>query len=241
MEKKFFVIGIVFILIFIGFSGCEEKKVDKVEIAGKGEIQYIDLEGGFYGIVSDDGKNYDPINLSTEFKEDGLPVNYTLELLKNEANTHMWGFVVKIIKIEMIKSDVIINTTGNLTNYSGCKEFFTNYISSEDCIEYQYDGENILLIKHINAAFNCCPKIDANINISNNIIKIEEIEISGDCNCICLYDLNYEIKELKPGEYTIKVIEQDIPNDEEILEFIVDLTSKASGTYCVERNQYPWK
>ncbi len=32
-------------------------------IYGTEEIVYISFEGGFFGIKSDDGKNYDPINL----------------------------------------------------------------------------------------------------------------------------------------------------------------------------------
>lgn len=36
-------------------------------ISETGTVKYIDLEGGFFGIIGDSGKNYDPINLSEEF------------------------------------------------------------------------------------------------------------------------------------------------------------------------------
>jgi hypothetical protein len=237
MQKKIHIIGVVLVLLAVGLSGCEETEEN---IVGTGEIQFVDLEGGFYGIVSNENESYDPINLPTEFKENGLQVNYTLKVLKDQVSVHMWGSVVEIIEIEKLGSIEDNHIIGNLVNYSSCKEFFTNYQSSEDCIEYEYDGENILLLTHINAAFNCCPEIAVNISISNDTIQIEEIEISGSCNCVCLYDLNYEIKELKPGNYTIKVIESDIPLGEEMLEFKVDLSSATSGSYCVDRNQYPW-
>jgi hypothetical protein len=110
-------------------------------------------------------------------------------------------------------------------------------------MEYTYDGESTLLLKHINAGFNCCPdEIIANITIEGNLITIEEDESleSGGCDCICLFDLDLEITNLQPGEYTIKVIELYVFPDDEPLEFTVDLSSSPSGIYCVERTIYPW-
>ena len=150
------------------------------------------------------------------------------------------GFYCKILKIEKLNTSKDTNETGILVNYSDCKELFSKRASTEDCIEYQYDGENVLMLKHINAGFNCCPEIAVNISINNNTIEIEEIEISGVCKCLCLYDINYEIKELNPGNYTIRVIEPFINEDEEILELQVDLSYKISGSFCVDRYNYPW-
>ena len=134
---------------------------------------------------------------------------------------------------------------GILLNYEGCKEFpkgasMDGTPPDQDCIEYQYDGSNVLLLKHINAGFNCCPEITTDITIEDNVITIEEIELSGDCDCLCLFDLDYEIRNLQPGEYTIRVIEPYVPEGEEILEFTVDLVSSPSGSYCVYRDFYPW-
>jgi hypothetical protein len=236
MKKKILIIGLIFVLLAVGLSGCEEQ----VKIIGTGEIQYIDLEGGFYGIVSQDTKNYDPVNLPSDFREDGLKVRFELEILEGRVSAHMWGSIVKILKIEKLNTGEDNNATGNLVNYSDCKELFSIRTSTEDCIEYIYDGENVLMLKHINAGFNCCPEIAVNISINNHTIEIEEIEISGVCKCLCLFDINYEIKELNPGNYTIRVIEPFINEDEEILEFQVDLSSKISGSFCVDRYNYPW-
>ena len=54
---------------------------------GTGRIQYNDFEGGFYGIVSDDGEHYDPKNLPDDFKEDGLRVGFKLKILENQSST----------------------------------------------------------------------------------------------------------------------------------------------------------
>lgn len=143
--------------------------------------------------------------------------------------------------------------TATLISYTGCKEFASAKIADgtpadQDCIEYEYDGDSVLLIRHINAGFNCCPDLlTAVISIVNNTISIteEELLISGGCRCLCLFDLDYKIRNLPPGEYRIVVIEPYTgepwgPEDEEMLEFTVDLSSSASGSYCVERNHYPW-
>lgn len=43
-----------------------------------GKIQKINLEGGFFGIIGDDGQKYDPVNLADEFRKDGLAVKFTV-------------------------------------------------------------------------------------------------------------------------------------------------------------------
>ena len=47
---------------------------DKQYIITSGIIKYINLEGGFYGIIGDDGENYDPLNLPDNYRIDGLRI-----------------------------------------------------------------------------------------------------------------------------------------------------------------------
>ena len=138
--------------------------------------------------------------------------------------------------------------TGILVDYAGCKTFTRGSAAGstppdQDCIEYQYDGARTLLLKHINAGFNCCPVIAADITIEGNLITIHESESfdsTGPCWCLCLFDLDLEISNLSPGEYTISVIEVCTNPEDEILEFTVNLVSSPSGMYCVFRDHYPW-
>jgi len=139
---------------------------------------------------------------------------------------------------------------GVLTNSQGCKTFTSNsnlkaafHSSSEECVEYVYDGERLLTLKHINAGFNCCPgEIGADISITGNIISLEEWEKEQGCFCRCLYDLDYKILELKPGEYIIKIRGPYVDDEIEIKEirFKVRLFDPCSGTFCVDRTHYPW-
>ena len=99
MSKNLIVLIIVNLFLVYGLLGCTHK--DEI-VVGKGTIQYNDFEGGFYGIVGDDGEYYDPINLASEFEEDGLRVEYILKILKGQASIHQWGVVVEIIEIEKL-------------------------------------------------------------------------------------------------------------------------------------------
>lgn len=136
----------------------------------------------------------------------------------------------------------------SLTNYQGCKTFTSNagpaaglHSSNEECIEYEYDGESFLILKHINAGFNCCPgEIGADFSVTENLICIEEWEKEQGCFCRCLFDLEYKIINLEPGEYAIEVKGPYIVDSDEELKFNVKLSGPCSGTFCVDRTHYPW-
>lgn len=137
---------------------------------------------------------------------------------------------------------------GTLINSTGCKHSYSTvlndssilYKSNEDCIEYEYDGENRLIIKHINAGFNCCSTVYADIEVKEDTIIIKEREYGEMCYCLCLYDLDYAIVNIKQKEYKVKVLELCVNENDEKLEFYIDLNSSFSGKYCVKRDYYPW-
>lgn len=65
-------------------------------ISGIGTVKYLDFEGGFYGIETDDGKRFNPQNLDAEYRQDGLRVRFRAEK-QDLMTTQMWGTSVKII------------------------------------------------------------------------------------------------------------------------------------------------
>jgi hypothetical protein len=65
-----------------------------------GTVVFLSIEGGFYGIKGDNGKNYDPVSLPGEFRKDGLRVRYEARELRDRASVHMWGTIVEIVHIE---------------------------------------------------------------------------------------------------------------------------------------------
>jgi hypothetical protein len=69
-------------------------------ITASGTVTYVDLEGGFYGIVASDGAHYLPLNLPADFREDGLSVTFEAEPEEDVATIQQWGTPVTILSIE---------------------------------------------------------------------------------------------------------------------------------------------
>jgi hypothetical protein len=67
-----------------------------------GTILHIPIEGGFYGLLADDGTKYDPTNLPEEYKQSGLRVKFMINPKKGMASIHMWGTIVELVKIEKL-------------------------------------------------------------------------------------------------------------------------------------------
>lgn len=67
----------------------------------QGSIVYNDFEGGFWGILGDDGKRYRPTELAEEWQRPGLRVVVECER-SSAVSFHMWGIAVDI---ESIASD----------------------------------------------------------------------------------------------------------------------------------------
>lgn len=129
---------------------------------------------------------------------------------------------------------------GRTTGSTACKMFLAAYSpigNDETCVAYSYDGQSVLQLKHTNAVFNCCPdSVGGEVQIDGNTITIDEMEVlTTPCDCICPYDVDYEITNLPPGVYTIKVCEVYTRDGMELLEFTVDLSEAGTGEYCVER------
>ena len=72
------------------------------QISVTGTVRYLPIEGGFWGIVSDDGNNYDPMALDPAFQKEGLRVRFEAIPEKDMMSIHMWGALVKITRIEAL-------------------------------------------------------------------------------------------------------------------------------------------
>ncbi len=84
-------------------------------ITGNGTITYIDLEGGFYGIVTDDGTNYLPIDLPEEYRIDGLQVQFVADLEEGVAGVQQWGAPVDIVSIDPVRGARLVSGSGTIT------------------------------------------------------------------------------------------------------------------------------
>jgi len=134
--------------------------------------------------------------------------------------------------------------SGSLVNSSQCK---TNKSASpaglasdtQSCVEYSYNrSAQKLSLKHINTAFNCCPgKLSCTITVKGDTLVIAESAKEALCDCMCLYDLEIEVKNLASGKYEIKFA-GPYRGAEPHIQFEVDLASHPEGNYCVNRSGY---
>jgi hypothetical protein len=100
---SFGIISIVTLILSLSvYASNQDNNRDKQYIVTTGIIKYITLEGGFYGIIGDDGVNYDPINLPDNFRIDGLKVVLTAIKREDLCSFHMWGIIIEIISIQLI-------------------------------------------------------------------------------------------------------------------------------------------
>ena len=154
-------------------------------------------------------------------------------------------FLLFILLLFVSCSDEETNTSlGGVTSVSECKSNSTFYKTSvpnnQTCVIYSYNGHNKLLVTHINAGFNCCPKtISADIKLMGRDIVITEKEEESACSCLCLYDVNFEVNNITPGNYFINFIEPYAEQGPPIA-FDANLTTARTDTLYFSRNYYPW-
>ena len=68
----------------------------------KGHVKRIDLLEGFWGIVSDNGKEYRAVNMPQQYKEEGVLIECLAEILEDVSDMYMWGTVIRIISFKTL-------------------------------------------------------------------------------------------------------------------------------------------
>jgi hypothetical protein len=130
-----------------------------------------------------------------------------------------------------------------VTDFSGCKQFGDPVDSvgpppDRSCLTWEYIGRGRIRFSHLNAVFNCCPDVlTATINLEDDTITIVEGETlrQGGCDCICSFDVHYTATGIRPGVYTIRVVELYMHPQHRPLIFTVDLAASPSGSFCIDR------
>ncbi|OQW93313.1 MAG: hypothetical protein BWK79_11810 [Beggiatoa sp. IS2] len=64
-----------------------------------GQVVHVPVEGGFYGIESQEGDKYLPLNLPEMFRKDALQVQVTAEKATGTFGIQMWGQYVRLLNI----------------------------------------------------------------------------------------------------------------------------------------------
>lgn len=69
-----------------------------------GTVQFINIEGGFYGIITKDGKKLLPMNLDKNFRQHGAVVKITGKPEKGIVTIQQWGTPFTIKDISLISA-----------------------------------------------------------------------------------------------------------------------------------------
>lgn len=97
------------ILLALGLSvvGCASMRGDEPAreegiVEAEGQIEYVELEGGFYGITTDRGARYYPIDLRDEFMRAGMRVRFRARVQEDMVTIQMWGTPVSVEWMEAL-------------------------------------------------------------------------------------------------------------------------------------------
>jgi len=101
--RRYIVLLIFFTFLVTLFCYAAEENTNKKNsdlVTIRGTIERFTLEGGFYGIKGDDGKEYKPIGMSEGFQVEGLRVKVQGRLIKKKLLFNAPYILISIIKIE---------------------------------------------------------------------------------------------------------------------------------------------
>lgn len=74
-----------------------------------GQVYYGNMEGGFYGIIGDDGVKYQPTNLPRKFRKEGLPLKFDGKIKDGIVSTLQWGTIVELSNVSEITTDIAVD------------------------------------------------------------------------------------------------------------------------------------
>jgi len=63
----------------------------------KGKMTYVKMEGGFWGIIRNDGSRLQPTKVPQQFKQEDLEVECLIFYIDDGFSSFMWGEIVEII------------------------------------------------------------------------------------------------------------------------------------------------
>lgn len=68
------------------------------------EVKHFKMEGGFYGLVTKNGKHFLPMNLAKEFQQDGAVIEFSGAAITDVMTLQQWGTPFKLNEVKLIKA-----------------------------------------------------------------------------------------------------------------------------------------
>ena len=156
----------------------------------QGVVKYIDLEGGFYGMITND-KNYLPINIQLELNAlDNIIINSYYII--NDPNIYQWGIQINVIDWNVCESE---NECEIESEYESDKNIYI--LSNKYKILVNIDKNNNLIFD--NKTYNSCEYIGLSYGTYTIYIPVSHPIgfLSNDIEIINV------INGFKKGTYTV--------------------------------------
>ncbi len=159
-----FLMAIVLLSLLVLSSGCidngideeitDEDEVSDIElIAADGTVIFVDLEGGFYGILTDLGQQFYPLNLDEMYSQDGMEVTFVAQVKDDIVTAQMWGIPVEIMAVAEQGEAEFVYGHGTITYVDLEGGFYgivgddgEQYLPLELDSRYEADGMRILFV-----------------------------------------------------------------------------------------------
>lgn len=114
MERSTFIGATLFLAALAAtfiFSSCEglvpstsnNNTTLTQSVSTGGRVVYRDKSGGFFGILADDGRQYEPTNLDAAYHVEGLRVKFIGSRDTTKLGHHAWGNPVEIAQVASSK------------------------------------------------------------------------------------------------------------------------------------------
>ncbi|MBM3319052.1 MAG: hypothetical protein FJY73_00050 [Candidatus Eisenbacteria bacterium] len=90
------------LIAVVWIGGCAQQQEDTEAVSDTGTIVFLSFEGGFFGIVDDHGRRWDPSGLPEELQVDSLRVRFE-GIPTDDVTFRMWGRTIELISITPLK------------------------------------------------------------------------------------------------------------------------------------------
>lgn len=104
MKATLFLLSVLLLIVLSGCGGSDGGGSGNGRTVETGTVRFVALEGGFYGITTDTGASYLPLNLEDRFRRDGLRVYFTA-VRRDVPNVQGWGIPVELSRVGVLTED----------------------------------------------------------------------------------------------------------------------------------------
>lgn len=121
-------------------------------VSGNATVTYIDLEGGFYGLVTGSGERYLPLGLDEAWLVDGMNVTFAARVKEDVMTFQQWGTPIEVLAIDAAGNATYVATTGTVT-YIGLEGGFYGFIADDGEKYLPFGLEERYLVDGMRLAF----------------------------------------------------------------------------------------